>query len=125
MAAAVAARTNEGRTDDMNEEYMKKAVKKIKVEFNLTQHHVDAINELLEKFREYESDGRRPFGNYTFDDVCRSIFMIGSYHTTDRHIKEAQFQMNMITVDQLISEMKTVAEWKEEEQRQQAQERGA
>lgn len=111
----------------MNEEYMKKAVKKIKVEFDLTQHHVDAINELLEKFREYEKDGgSRPFGNYTFDDVCRSIFMLGSYHTTDRHIKEAQFQMHMITVDQLISDgMKTVAEWKEEEQRQQAQEGGA
>lgn len=108
----------------MNEEYMKKAVKTINVEVSLTQHHVDAINELLEKFREYETDGRRPFADYSFDDVCRNIFMVGSYHTTDRHIKEAQFQMRMITSDQLISDgMKTVAEWKEE--RQQAQEGGA
>ena len=125
MAAAVVARTDEGRTNDMNEEYTKKAVKKIAVEFDLTQHHVDAINELLEKFRKYEKDGRRPFADYSFDDVCRSIFMIGSYHTTDKHIKEAQFQMHMITADQLISDgMKTVAEWKEEE-RQQAREGGA
>lgn len=109
----------------MNEEHMKKAVKKITVEFNLTQHHVDAINELLEKFREYESGGGRPFADYSFEDVCRSIFMKGSYHTADRHIKEAQFQMHMITADQLISDgMKTVAEWQEEE-RQQAQEGGA
>ncbi len=108
----------------MNEEYMKKAVKTINVEVSLTQHHVDAINELLEKFREYVTACIRQFTYYYFDDVCKNILMVVSYHTTDRHIKEAQFQMRMITSDQLISDgMKTVAEWKEE--RQQAQEGGA
>lgn len=100
------------------EEYMKKSVKTIKVEFDLTQHHVDAINEILKKLREYENEsGKKPFADYSFDDMCRAIYRFGSYHTTDNHIKEVQFQMQMITADQLISDgMKTVVEWQEEGQ---------
>lgn len=106
-------------------EYKTKSVVKIAVEFNLTQHHVDAIDELLEEYRKYESkeDGRRPFANYSFKDVFRMIMEVGSYHDIDNHIVSAQFRRNMITTDQLISNggMKTVAEWEEEERQQEGQ----
>lgn len=107
-------------------EYKTKSVAKITVEFNLTQHHVDAIDELLEEYRKYESkeDGSRPFANYSIEDVFRMIMEVGSYRDIDNHIVGAQFRRKMITIDQLISSgMKTVAEWEEEERQQEGQRR--
>lgn len=102
----------------MGEEYTAKAVKKVTVEFNLTQHHVDAINELLEEYRKYESkeDGSKPFAKCSFEDIFRMIMEVGSYHDIDSHIISAQLRRKMITVDQFISDggMKTVAEWSRE-----------
>lgn len=102
----------------MEEEYATKAVKKITVEFDLTQHHVDAINELLEEYRKYESkeDGSRPLANCSFEDVFRMIMEVGSYHDINSHIISAQLRRKLITIDQAISgsSMKTVAEWKKE-----------
>lgn len=109
----------------MEKEYTTKAVKKVTVEFNLTQHQVDAINELLEEYRKYESkeDGRKPFADYTFEDVFRMIMEVGRHQDIDSHIISAQFRRKMITIDQVIGGggMKTVAEW-EEEKRQQREE---
>lgn len=104
----------------MGEEYKTKAVTKVTVEFNLTQHHVDAINELLEEYRKYESkeDGSRPFAKCTFEDIFRMIMEVGSYHDIDNHIVNAQLCRGMITADQFTSDggMKTVAEWEERQQ---------
>lgn len=106
-------------------EYTTKAVAKVTVEFNLTQHHVDAINELLEEYRKYESkeDGSRLFANCSFEDIFRMIMEVGSYHDIDNHIIDAQLRRKMITIDQVIggSGMKTVAEWEEEKRRQEGQ----
>lgn len=104
-----------------NAEYTTKAVTKIAVEFDLTKHHVDAINELVEAYREYvsEEDERKPFADHSFEDIFRMIMEVGSYHDIDNHIAEAQFRRGMITTDQLLdSGMRTVAEWKEDERQQ-------
>lgn len=106
-------------------EYTTKSVAKIAVEFDLTQHHVDAINELLEEYRKYESkkSGNRPFADWTFEDAFRMIMEVGSYHDINKHIANMQYYRGMITTDQLMSVdgMKTVAEWEEEEQAQEGQ----
>lgn len=103
-------------------EYTTKSVAKIAVEFDLTQHHVDAIDELLEKYRKYESkkDGSRPFADWTLEEAFRTIMEVGSYHDIDKHIANMQYCMGMISADQLTSDggMKTVAEWKEEERQE-------
>ena len=90
------------------------AVKEVTIKLSLTQHHIEAIEELAESFKEYVSkiDGRKPFKDCSFEEIFEMIMEKGSYHMIDKQIMHAQYGRKLITIDQLMSgEMKTVAEW--------------
>jgi hypothetical protein len=75
------------------------------VKYDLTEKEEAALRELLPNYRQYISaGGRRPFENYTLEDVFQSLMYIGSRHTIWRQIKEEQFRQNLIDIDQLIDD---------------------
>lgn len=75
------------------------------VKYDLTEKEEAALRELLPNYQQYISaGGRRPFENYTLEDVFRSLMYIGSRHTIWRQIKEEQFRQNLIDIDQLIDD---------------------
>lgn len=75
------------------------------VKYDLTEKEEAALRELLPNYQQYISaGGRRPFENYTLEDVFQSLMYIGSRHTIWRQIKEEQFRQNLIDIDQLIDD---------------------
>lgn len=105
----------------MEEKNIMPVVKEVTIKLSLTQHHIEAIEELAESFKEYVSkiDGRKPFKDCSFEEIFEMIIRSGSYHMIDEWIMRAQYGNKLITIDQLMSgKMKTVAEWEEEAQRQ-------
>lgn len=100
-------------------------MKKVSVEFDLTEKHEAALEELLPYWKQYEGEGgSRPFANYTIEDVFKAIMQVGSWHMIWKKIKEEQYREGKITADEWLDyEEKTIAE--READRQQAKKEGA
>lgn len=83
----------------------------VSVEFDLKEEHVQALEELLPYFKNWESQDKKPFANWTIEDLFKHLMLAGSFHRIEELIKMEQYRQDLITFEERMEdEFLTISE---------------
>lgn len=78
-----------------------KKIERVKVEFDLYEDEIEALNELLPFYLNYENeDGSRPFSDWNYADLIRQLLFVGSTHMIWDKIKFEQYRQRFISYEE-------------------------
>lgn len=72
------------------------------VRYTLDDREIEALEELLPYWQQYENEGERPFENWTIENVFQAIMQLGSKHDIARRIQEEQYRQGIIEHSQML-----------------------
>jgi hypothetical protein len=82
-------------------------IEHVKVEFDLYEDEIDALNELLPFFWNYKNeDGFHPFSNWDFADLFKLLLFTGSSHMIWDKIKFEQYRQCFISYEEYKDDIK-------------------
>lgn len=73
------------------------------VTFTLNEEQEAQLEELKEAWQQYRGkDGNKPFKDWTIEKTFEAIMQYGSKYMIDAQIKKNQYELNLITTEQML-----------------------